>query len=316
VSVGKSPEKTATGISSTTGIEALREWCIRNGIATADEIDSSLRIQRSAQLSGKPPPRLEEILVARGILTPHQVATALAATNQEPRADEFPPPRSQPQEVGTPSFASSLPPGRPERFRSARTIAVLIVIGAVVVAAGSALVHSFLPPPMERGTFEAREAEVHRAISSFSSRFAQALARRLRDEAAGTAQAERAARLEEETGWIVRLQDRVADRLFVRSVACPSHCLVREGSAGVRILNANAAGLRISRDGAEEILPWESLRPPELVDIVRAVLHDPDDGDLLGLGILAHRNHLSADAAGFFALVRSSAEKSAAQRYR
>src|SRR6185295_14681537 len=58
----------------------LGNWCVEAGIATAEEIDSSLRIQRSAQLSGKPPPRLEEILVARGILTPHQVAKALAAT--------------------------------------------------------------------------------------------------------------------------------------------------------------------------------------------------------------------------------------------
>jgi len=65
--------------------EVLGEWCLRKGLATPEEIDFCLKIQRSAEASGKTAPRLGEILVARGILTHHQVAEALAAQNQEIR---------------------------------------------------------------------------------------------------------------------------------------------------------------------------------------------------------------------------------------
>ena len=72
-------EKSRRSEPQTLPPDHLRDWCVQNGIATADEIDASLKIQRSVQVSGKPPPRLEDILVARGILTPNQVAKASAA---------------------------------------------------------------------------------------------------------------------------------------------------------------------------------------------------------------------------------------------
>jgi serine/threonine protein kinase len=65
--------------------ESLGEWCLRNGIATAEEIDACLKIQRESELLGRPAPRLGEILVARGILTAHQVNEALAAQKKEIR---------------------------------------------------------------------------------------------------------------------------------------------------------------------------------------------------------------------------------------
>jgi serine/threonine protein kinase len=59
--------------------ESLGEWCLRNGLATSEEIDACLKIQRAAETPGRAAPRLGEILVARGVLTHHQVTEALAA---------------------------------------------------------------------------------------------------------------------------------------------------------------------------------------------------------------------------------------------
>lgn len=67
-------------------VESLGEWCVRNGLATADEIESCLKIQREQAGTATPPPRLGEILVARGILTRQQVAEALAAQKKEIRS--------------------------------------------------------------------------------------------------------------------------------------------------------------------------------------------------------------------------------------
>src|SRR5262245_5683238 len=67
------------------GAEALGEWCVRNGLATSEEIESCLKLQRKAQTTGRPIPRLGEILVAEGILTHHQVNEALAAQKKEIR---------------------------------------------------------------------------------------------------------------------------------------------------------------------------------------------------------------------------------------
>jgi len=39
-------------------VEALGEWCVRKGLATAEEIDSCLRIQHAAESAGRPSPRL------------------------------------------------------------------------------------------------------------------------------------------------------------------------------------------------------------------------------------------------------------------
>ncbi|HEX7897275.1 MAG TPA: protein kinase [Planctomycetota bacterium] len=67
--------------------ETLGEWCVRAGLATAEEIEHCLRIQSAAEKSGlTPPPRLGEILVVRGILTQNQVAEALAAQRKEIRS--------------------------------------------------------------------------------------------------------------------------------------------------------------------------------------------------------------------------------------
>jgi serine/threonine protein kinase len=65
--------------------ESLGEWCVRNGLATSEEIESCLKIQRAAETTGRPVPRLGEILVAHGILTHHQVNEALAAQKKEIR---------------------------------------------------------------------------------------------------------------------------------------------------------------------------------------------------------------------------------------
>jgi len=65
--------------------ESLGEWCLRNGLATPEEIEACLKIQRAAETQGRPAPRLGEILVARGILTHHQVTEALAAQNKQIR---------------------------------------------------------------------------------------------------------------------------------------------------------------------------------------------------------------------------------------
>jgi serine/threonine protein kinase len=65
--------------------ESLGEWCLRNGLATAEEIDACLKIQRAAESEGRPAPRLGEILVDRGVLTPQQVTKALAAQRKQIR---------------------------------------------------------------------------------------------------------------------------------------------------------------------------------------------------------------------------------------
>jgi serine/threonine protein kinase len=65
--------------------ETLGEWCIRTGLATPEEIEACLKIQRAAESQDRPAPRLGEILVARGILTHHQVNLALAAQKKEIR---------------------------------------------------------------------------------------------------------------------------------------------------------------------------------------------------------------------------------------
>src|SRR6185436_3311189 len=65
--------------------ETLGEWCIRTGLATPEEIEACLKIQRAAESQNRPAPRLGEILVARGILTHHQVNLALAAQKKEIR---------------------------------------------------------------------------------------------------------------------------------------------------------------------------------------------------------------------------------------
>ena len=215
-------------------------------------------------------------------------------------------------EASTPTLL----PGRPGRSRPSRMVAVLITLSAAILAVGSALVHFSLPAPAAPGSFDARESEVVRAITTFHPRHAQALASRLRIESKGDAREARATWLEEEATWVSRLLNRAAERLAVRPVDCPAHCLRRGAAAGGRLLGADAAGVRVSRDGREEQVAWESLGPVELIDVLRAILQDPDDADLLALGILAHRNGLAVDAVGFFSRLRTTSLAPIAERYR
>jgi len=308
-----------------TPIEALGEWCVRNGLATAEEIDSCLQIRSAAHVEGKSPQSLGDILVARGILTPHQVAQALAAQKNVSRpgntcrttlsgSTHAPPVELPPKvlEAGAtappPIPPSPLPsPGRPGRSRPTRTTAALITFCAAVLAVGGALVHFFLPLPAEPGSFEIREAEVIRAITKFQPRVAHELAVRLRIESKGDVREARASHLEEEAAWIVRLQNRAADRLVLRPVERPR--------VGGRIVGADGAGLRVERNGREELHGWERLAAKDLLDVLQAVLDVPDDADLLALAILAHRNGLADEAAGYFSRLRMTPLAPIAERY-
>ena len=64
---------------------SLGEWCVRRGLATREEVDACLREQRKRAAANKPPVRVGELLVDRGILTPSQVTKALADQDEEIR---------------------------------------------------------------------------------------------------------------------------------------------------------------------------------------------------------------------------------------
>ncbi len=64
----------------------LGEWCVRTGAATAEQVRECLRIQADHHARGETPPRLGEILVARGYVAPEQVAEALAEQGREIRS--------------------------------------------------------------------------------------------------------------------------------------------------------------------------------------------------------------------------------------
>jgi serine/threonine protein kinase len=66
----------------------LGDWCLRRGLATPEQLDACLQLQRERLKAGGPAPRLGEILVERGILTPAQVVEALAQQAQEIRSCE------------------------------------------------------------------------------------------------------------------------------------------------------------------------------------------------------------------------------------
>jgi serine/threonine protein kinase len=215
---------------------------------------------------------------------------------------EVPPPTSLPS------------PSRPERSRRPK-IAILIAALALILAVGSALVHSFLPAPAARESFEGREAEVYLAISRFQPALARMLAVQLRKEAQGTALEARASRLAEEATWVAQLQGRVSESLAARPVDLPI-LRTRHGAAtAVRLLAADAAGLRIVEDGRTRGLAWENLEPEVLINVLQLALGKPEDADLLGLAIIARRNGLAEDADRLFARLRSTPLGPIAERY-
>ncbi|HEX7898545.1 MAG TPA: protein kinase, partial [Planctomycetota bacterium] len=63
----------------------LGDWCLSRGLATREQLDACLALQRERLKAGGPAPRLGEILVERMILTPQQVVEALSAQLQEIR---------------------------------------------------------------------------------------------------------------------------------------------------------------------------------------------------------------------------------------
>ncbi len=64
----------------------LGEWCVRTGAATADQVRECLELQKSCHEKGASAPRLGELMVARGYLSPGQVADALASQGREIRS--------------------------------------------------------------------------------------------------------------------------------------------------------------------------------------------------------------------------------------
>jgi hypothetical protein len=141
------------------------------------------------------------------------------------------------------------------------------------------------------------------------------LAVQLRKEAQGTALEARASRLAEEATWVAQLQGRVSESLAARPVDLPI-LRTRHGAAtAVRILAADAAGLRIVEDGRTRGLAWENLEPEVLINVLQLALGKPEDADLLGLAIIARRNGLAEDADRLFARLRSTPLGPIAERY-
>ncbi len=209
----------------------------------------------------------------------------------------------------------SLPsPSRPERSRRSRT-AVLIAVSAIILAVGSALVHSSFPVPEERASFDRREAEVYLAISRFQPALARTLAVQLREEAQGGSLEARASRLAEEATWVAQLLARVAERLAAHAVDLPGLRTRRGRAAAVRILSADAAGFRILEDGRTRGIAWEALEPEVLLEVLQSALGKPEDSDLLGLAIVARRNGLAKDADRLFVRLRSTPLGPIAERY-
>jgi serine/threonine-protein kinase len=64
---------------------SLGEWCVQRGLATPQQIQECLEIQREEERSGRTPPRLGELLVRRKLLTPEQVSQALSDQQTEVR---------------------------------------------------------------------------------------------------------------------------------------------------------------------------------------------------------------------------------------
>jgi serine/threonine protein kinase len=64
---------------------SLGEWCVRNGLATEEQVRDCLKLQHDEELAGRAAPRLGELLVQRGLLTPEQVTRALGEQQTEIR---------------------------------------------------------------------------------------------------------------------------------------------------------------------------------------------------------------------------------------
>jgi hypothetical protein len=192
---------------------------------------------------------------------------------------------------------------------------VAVAVSAMVLAGGSALVHIFLPAPAAKPAFDSREREVYVAISRFQSDLARSLAVRLRQEAKGTNLEARATRVAEEAQWVARLRSRVAERLVAHPVDVPPLSSFAGCAGGLRIQSADDAGLHGIRAGRAEECSWESMDAATRVEILRLLVGEPEDADLLGLAIVALRNGLTADADRLFARLRSSALGPVAERY-
>jgi len=208
-------------------------------------------------------------------------------------------------------------PVSPKRsLRSWKSIAP-IALAATMLLGGSALVISLLRSgTADRASFESRESEIHRAIASFHPASARALAIRLRDEARGDVYEGRASRLAEEATWVIRLQNRIADRLASSPLDWPA-LRTRSGEAAgrVRIVGSDSRGFRVIQDGRTSGVSWESLDPVPLLELLQAALGVPEDSDVLALGILSLRCGLRGEEGRYFARLRTTPLGPVAERY-
>lgn len=221
----------------------------------------------------------------------------------------------RPPEVQS-SATPLLSPGQPKRSRLLVKWIGLVAAAASLFLGGSALVHSLLPESSEKESFERREAEIIEAMSRFHPGAARALAVGLQEETRGTAFETRASRLAEEATWMVRLQTRTSERL----AACPlevAHLQIRgpRTAAPARIIGCDLSGLRSIQDGRISNIPWEKLDPASLIEILLAALGQPEDADLLGLGIFSLRTGLAVEADRYFARLRNTTLGPVAERY-
>jgi hypothetical protein len=231
-----------------------------------------------------------------------EVATALESS--------FRPAEVQPSAFSLPS------PGQPKRSRPLAKWIGLVAAAAALFLGGSALVHSLLPESGEKESFERREAEIIDAMSRFHPGAARALAIGLQEDTRGTAFETRASRLAEEATWMVRLQTRTSERLAVNPLEV-AHLQIREPRtvAPARIIGSDLSGLRSIQDGRITNVPWEKLDPASLIEILLGALGQPEDADLLGLGILSLRTGLAGEANSYFARLRSTSLGPIAERY-
>ncbi|HVR82787.1 MAG TPA: protein kinase, partial [Planctomycetota bacterium] len=230
------------------------------------------------------------------------VATALESNV---RPVELPPPES-----------TLYSPGQPKRLRPPARHIGLAAMAAALILGGGAWVLSLLVAPGEKASFERRESEILLAMSMFHPGAARSLALRLREETQGSAFESRASRLAEEATWVVRLQTRTSERLAGSPLDLPRLQMREQAAAApARVIGADPTGLRFVQDGRIWNLPWERLEPASLVDLLLAALGQPEDADLLGLGILSLRSGLTEEANRYFDRLRSTSLGPIAERY-